>query len=114
MTTNEALRAVARPCARVCCCLLAIAAVGCDDRAIEFARQTKALLTQRSDQLSRKIAAETEAYNQAATVAAETYRDLVDSSLRNERNERAASLAADYQEGRKPTRAAGICGSSRR
>lgn len=95
-------RLSARPCARMCCCLLAMTVVGCDDKAIEFARQTKALLTQRSDQLARKIAAETEAYNQAATVAAETYRDLIDSSLRNERNERAASLAADYQEGRKP------------
>ncbi len=91
-----------RLCARLGCCLLAMAAAGCDDRAIEFARQTKALLAQRSDQLARKIAGETEAYNQAAAVAGETYRDLIDSSLRNERNERAASLAADYQEGRKP------------
>jgi hypothetical protein len=98
MSTRTSLRALAR----VGCCLLAMAAAGCDEKAIEFAKQTRALLHQRSDQLAKKIAAETTAYNQAAAVAAETYRDLIDSSLRNERNERAATLAADYHEGRKP------------
>jgi hypothetical protein len=93
---------ILRGLARIGCCLLAVAATGCDEKAIEFARRTKAILSQRSDQLALKIAAESAAYNQAAAVAAESARDLIDSALRNERNERASALAADYKEERKP------------
>jgi hypothetical protein len=75
---------------------------GCDKKALEFAVKTALLLDQRSEQLSKKIAGETRAYNSAAAVAAESHRDLVDSSLRNERNSRSIALAADYDEGRKP------------
>jgi hypothetical protein len=84
--------------------LLAVCFVlaGCDQKAREFATRTKAVLDQRSEQLARKIQAETNAYNNAAAQAAEDHRALVESSLQNERNERADALAADYDEGRKP------------
>jgi len=75
---------------------------GCDDKALEFAKNTAVILQQRSDQLSTKITAETKAYNSAAATAAEVHRDLADSALRNERNSRTIALAADYDEGRKP------------
>lgn len=79
---------------------LAIAA--CDDQARDFARKTRTILDQRSDQLAKKIAAEKTAYDNWTSSAAEDERALVDSSLQNERNERSDALAADYDEGRKP------------
>jgi len=48
------------------------------------------------------MAAESKAYLKVAAIATETHRDLVDSSLRNERNARTIALAADYDEGRRP------------
>ena len=82
--------------------LLPILASGCDDDAVKFATQTAALLQQRSDEIASKMAAETRAYNNVAAAAAVAHRDLVDLSLRNERNSRSLALAADYDEGRKP------------
>src|SRR5215831_1316745 len=76
-------------------------AAGCDQKARDFAVKTKAILDQRSDQLSKKIGAENTAYNNFAAHAAEADRALVDSSLRNERNERSRSLAVDYVERRR-------------
>lgn len=76
---------------------------GCDEKARDFALKTKDILDQRSQQLSRKIAAEKAAYNRSATLAAEDHRMLTDSALLNERNERSDEIAADYDEGRKPT-----------
>jgi hypothetical protein len=84
------------------CLLVAPLASGCDEKAQEFARRTAAILEQRSNELSRKIAAETRAYNAVAATATEAHRDLIDSTLRNERNGRSLALAADYDEGRKP------------
>jgi hypothetical protein len=81
---------------------LSLGLAGCDDQAKKFAEQTKALLDQRSEQLAAKIAAETAAYKKSAANATENQRALVDSTLRNERNERTDELAADYSEGRKP------------
>lgn len=75
---------------------------GCDEKARDFARNAKLILDHRSQQLSRKIAAEKAAYGQSAVLAAEDHRNLIDSALRNERNERSDELAADYDEGRKP------------
>jgi hypothetical protein len=84
------------------CLLLALLGSGCDERAQEFARKTAAILEQRSNELSRKIAAETKAFNAAAAAASDAHRDLIDSTLLNERNGRSIALAADYDEGRKP------------
>jgi hypothetical protein len=79
-----------------------VAIAGCDDQARDFAQKTKVILDQRSEQLTRKIAAEKKAYDSSASQAFEDHRALVDSSLQNERNERSDALAADYEEGRKP------------
>jgi hypothetical protein len=79
-----------------------LALSACDEKAIEFAKRTKQVLDQRSQQLAAKIAAEKAAYNASAAHAAEDHRALVDTSLRNARTERAGALAADYDEGRKP------------
>lgn len=84
------------------CVLLAPLTSGCDEKAQAFARRTADILQQRSGELSRKIAAETKAYADVAAVAAETQRDLIDSSLANERSARTIALAADYDESRKP------------
>ena len=81
---------------------LSVCLTGCDDKAKKFAEQTKSLLDQRSEQLAAKIAAEKAAYKKSAAHATENQRALVDSTLRNERNERTDELAADYSEGRKP------------
>lgn len=75
---------------------------GCDEEARDFATKTKAILDQRSVQLSKKIAVEKEIYDKEAAAASEDHRALVDSTLQNERNERSDSLSADYEEGRKP------------
>src|SRR5947207_12348500 len=77
----------------------------CDEKARELAKQASAVLEQRSEQLSRKIAAEKAAYHASAALAARDRRELIDASLRNERNERVDQLAADYAEGRKPVSA---------
>jgi hypothetical protein len=87
---------------RVLAVLLSLAVAGCDEEAREFAEKTALILRQRSDQLARKIAAETRAYNAAAAHAAEARRALIDSSLANERTGRVIALAADYDEERKP------------
>jgi hypothetical protein len=84
------------------CGLLPLLLTGCDKEAREFAQKTAALLRQRSAQLTLKIKAETEAYHQIARIAAESSQTLIDTTLRNERNGRAAALAADYDEKRKP------------
>ena len=75
---------------------------GCDEQARDFATKTKTILNQRSEQLAKKISAEKMAYESSASHAATDHRALADSSLQNERNERADALAADYAEGRKP------------
>jgi len=84
------------------CVLLAPLTSGCDEKAQEFARRTAEILQMRSGELSKKIAAETKAYQDVAAIAAETQRDLIDSALGNERSARSIALAADYDEGRKP------------
>lgn len=84
------------------CVLLATFTSACDEKAQEFARRTAEILQLRSGELSKKIAAETKAYQDVAAIAAETQRDLIDSSLGNERSARSIALAADYDEGRKP------------
>jgi hypothetical protein len=75
---------------------------GCDERALDFAKKTKDILDQRSAQLAGKIAAEKKAYNKSAAQASENHRILIALSLQNDRNERSSTLAADYDEGRKP------------
>src|SRR5437762_6764017 len=75
---------------------------GCDEQARKFAAQTVKILERRSADLAAKIAAEKSAYSRSAVHAAEDHRALVDSTLRNDRNERSTALAADYDEGRKP------------
>jgi hypothetical protein len=82
--------------------ILSVLVAGCDEKARDFARRTAAILQQRSEQLSRKIAAETAAYNAAAVAATEAQRALADTTLANERNARTIALAADYDEDRKP------------
>jgi hypothetical protein len=81
---------------------LCLSLAGCDGKARKFAVQTAAVLKQRSEQISRKITAETKAYNDLAAHAAEAHRRLVALSLGNERDTRIVALAADYDEGRKP------------
>lgn len=80
----------------------AVLLFGCDDDARKFAEKTKAILDQRSAQLSRKIASEQLAYNKETAAAGEDHRALVDLTLQNDRNERSDYLAAEYDEGRKP------------
>jgi hypothetical protein len=86
----------------VLCLLLAPAVSGCDDEARQFAIRTAEILQQRSAELTRKIAAERKAYNAVAAIANQVQRDLIESSLNNERTARSIALAADYDEGRKP------------
>jgi hypothetical protein len=74
---------------------------GCDEKAREFAAKTKAILDQRSVQLTKKIAAEVEAYSAYAALATEDHRSLVSDALANERSERATQLAADYIDGKR-------------
>jgi hypothetical protein len=83
------------------CVLLAPALSACDEQAQQFAVRTAEILNQRSAELTRKIAAERKAYQDASTIANETQRDLIESSLNNERSAQSIALAADYDEGRK-------------
>ena len=84
------------------CVLLAPSVSGCDEDARKFALRTAEILQQRSAELTRKIAAERKAYADVSAIANETHRDLIESSLNNERSARSIALAADYDEGRKP------------
>jgi hypothetical protein len=84
------------------CVLLAPLASACDEEARQFALRTAEILQQRSAELTRKIAAEQKAYQDVSSIANETQRDLIESSLNNERSARSIALAADYDEGRKP------------
>jgi hypothetical protein len=80
----------------------AVLLFGCDDDARRFAEKTRAILDERSVQLSVKIASEKATYNKEAAVARDDHRALVDATLQNDRNERSDYLAAEYDEGRKP------------
>lgn len=93
---------MARICMKLTLFLVLIALCGCDERALDFAKKTKNILDQRSTQLSNKIAAEKKAYDNSAAQASEDHRILAGLSLQNERNERSSTLAADYDEERKP------------
>jgi hypothetical protein len=84
------------------CLLLAPALSGCDEKAQQFALRTAEILQQRSVELSRKITAERKAYQDVAAIANQVQRDLIESTLNNERTARSIALAADYDEGRKP------------
>jgi hypothetical protein len=84
------------------CVLMAPVLSACDEKAQQFALRTAEILQQRSAELTRKIAAERKAYQDVAAIANETHRDLIESSLANERTARSTALAADYDEGRKP------------
>jgi hypothetical protein len=86
----------------IVCMLLAPLVSACDEEAQQFALRTAEILQQRSAEVSRKIAAERKAYQDVSSIAAETQRDLIESSLNNERTARSIALAADYDEGRKP------------
>jgi len=84
------------------CLLLAPALSACDEEARQFAVRTAEILQQRSAELTKKIAAERKADNAVATLANQVQRDLIESSLNNERTSRSIALAAEYDEGRKP------------
>ena len=84
------------------CLLLAPALSACDEEARQFAVRTAEILQQRSAELTKKIAAERKAYDTVAAIANQVQRDLIDSSLNNERTSRSIALAAEYDEGRKP------------
>jgi hypothetical protein len=86
----------------ILCLLVAPAVSACDDDARQFAVRTAQILQQRSAELTRKIAAERQAYEAVAGIANEVQRDLIEASLMNERTARSIALAADYDEGRKP------------
>ena len=58
---------------------------GCDDQARSFAKQTKAILMQRSAQISKEIAAEVKAYNEVAALSAQDHHTIAVDSLQNER-----------------------------
>ena len=84
------------------CVLLAPVLSACDEDARQFALRTAEILRQRSAELTRKIAAEKKAYQDVSSIANESHRALIESSLNNERTARSIALAADYDEGRKP------------
>jgi hypothetical protein len=87
----------------VAACLAgALLAAACDGDARAFARKTADLLTQRSEQLTRKIKAERAAYDEIAKIAAQGKREVLATRLANERDERAIAAAADYAENRRP------------
>jgi hypothetical protein len=91
-----------RAAAAALCVALSALTAGCDDDAREFARQTAALLKQRSAELTRKIDAEVTAYGELATILGNAERTVTTTTLRNERNGRAIGMTADYAEGRRP------------
>ena len=84
------------------CLLLAPALSACDEKAQQFALRTAEILEQRSAELTKKIAAERKAYQDVSAIANQIHRDLIESSLNNERTARSIALAADYDESRKP------------
>ena len=84
------------------CLALSTLTAGCDDEAREFARQTAALLKQRSAELTKKIDAEVTAYGELATILGNAERTVTTTTLRNDRNRRAIDVTADYAEGRRP------------
>ncbi len=69
---------------------------GCDDQARSFAGKTKSILANRSVEISKKIRAESQAYQAYRAQASEDTRNLANDSLANERSERVDQLAADY------------------
>ena len=78
--------------------IMALCAVlsGCDQKARDFATETIKILQARSKDIGTKITAEKDAYSRFAATAAQDHRDLMDSAIRNEINERSITLAANY------------------
>ena len=71
---------------------------GCDQKARDFASETIKMLQARSRDIGTKITAEKDAYTRFAATAAQDHRDLMDSAIRNEINERSIALAANYHQ----------------
>ncbi|HXM42537.1 MAG TPA: hypothetical protein VN924_14885 [Bryobacteraceae bacterium] len=75
---------------------------GCDDTAIQFAKQTRALLDEYQKNINSQITEATKYYDGDVKIAKGAAASLLNDSLSVERTERATELAADYLEDRKP------------
>jgi hypothetical protein len=82
--------------------LLALVLAGCDSTAIEFAKQTRALLNEYQKSINDQISHAAQYYNRDADIAKGAASRQLNDSLAVERDERTNELAADYLEGRKP------------
>jgi len=77
---------------------LCVTLSGCDQEARDFAANTIKILQARSKDIGTKIKAENDAYTRFSAAAAQDHRDLLDSAIRNEINERSITLAASYHD----------------
>jgi hypothetical protein len=84
------------------CLLSAILLAGCDSTAIEFAKQTRALLNEYQKKINDQISEATQYYGQDADIAKSAASRQLNDSLGVDREERSSELASDYLEGRKP------------
>ncbi len=75
---------------------------GCDSTAIEFAKQTRALLNEYQKNINDQTADSMKYYHNDASIAASAAAQQLEGGLGIDRDERATELAADYLEGRKP------------
>jgi hypothetical protein len=78
---------------------------GCDERALEFAKQTREILKERARLIDARIAKEQRAYSELAEAHVTAERDLLQQSLNNVRLAKSRSLTDEYlKNGRKPYR----------
>lgn len=83
--------------------LSVFALAGCDGTAIEFAKQTKAMLDAYEKSIDVQIAAETKYYNTDAVIAKSAGSRQFEDSLGATRDELSTELSLAYLEGKKST-----------
>ena len=74
---------------------------GCDERALQMAKDARALLDSYEKELGKKLAAEQNAYRLQAQVEARAQREQAFANLEQERIERSRAMALDFLDGKR-------------
>ena len=74
---------------------------GCDERALQMAKDARALLDSYEKELAKKLAAEQNAYRLQAQVEARAQREQAFANLEQERIERSRAMALDFLDGKR-------------
>ncbi len=74
---------------------------GCDERALQMAKEARSILDSYEKELERKLFAEQTAYRRQAQIESDAQRQQAGANLEQERIERSRTMALDFLEGKR-------------